>query len=999
MKKTKIFLEMCLVFAQLFSIAGYAAIEPQPVGGIYAQYVFGESADSDTSKNMSFKSLGTYTQYGLKLTPFTETVDMVKGGTTKAKSVQTSYIDFDVTTAPRGYNDYYVEVEYLNYPIGFFDISYTDKRGKTKRTELVCCTETGDKTKPISERVAEAKTITEANSSTKTHIFRLENADFTKAKDFTIETIRTAKRSIFEFSPQSVYIKSVNVYTEDKLSVKAQVKTDRTGNIFYDRDLPEFNITFSDNIDSDTVFSVDFNVYKYNNDMTPELLPEYSKSVLDNASVKKGENVVENFAVNVSEFGLYLLEVNITANGRTYTAASAEFSKCVGNDTKNESLGVNVHSGTWDKGTLKNYMCLIKNGGFGLVREGVTWGVYEDSNGNSELRSSDLGFYKICGGFGIDPYVLINVQNPRACKDKANSGLVDIGALDGVEKFVENLLNEPLMQNINHFEICNEPNIKVFYDEEEGKLKYTGTGKDEITAVYHAKGEAYGRICERVIKKIREKRGNSAQIGILSLCGIDSKFDTDGTRYIWNNRYCADNFVKGALDYLSDPNGDGDESDSLINQADVITYHPYSYFVNPEVINERDLTGVTDIAETYNLNTANAWHTEFGWSTATFPTNSACIGDDYAQAKNIIRQYASMYARNNADKLFIYDFMDDDIVTNAQESNYGLIHSELYNTPYAAKFSYLAVSNMNKMTEGLPKAELVYNTVDDLYTGDYKTETNGYGTKGEMVVKFGGESGREVYMLWGIEDNKEISYKIPENVVAYYDWLGNRIDAARVETNKGYRVSSEPFYAVCGTDRQASIIAENENNVKVTVEGKTNSVNDTVIVMLSEKDVSSSKNLDKSDILYADFCTSSDTGYYRFDCGTITAKQSVYAYIIEADGTETKTVLNTQRNNARLNLYKNMREITASDLSINNLDEISAVADLKNDVKENPSAEFLLAFYNKGKLTYFTHKNISGSYLSDSVSAPDNTEYDEARIYLWDGGLNIKPLCSNIYIK
>ena len=78
---------------------------------------------------------------------------------------------------------------------------------------------------------------------------------------------------------------------------------------------------------------------------------------------------------------------------------------------------------------------------------------------------------------------------------------------------------------------------------------------------------------------------------------------------------------------------------------------------------------------------------------------------------------------------------------------------------------------------------------------------------------------------------------------------------------------------------------------------------------------------------------------------------------------------------------------------------ILAVADLKNDVKENPSAEFLLAFYNKGKLTYFTHKNISGSYLSDSVSAPDNTEYDEARIYLWDGGLNIKPLCSNIYIK
>lgn len=999
MKKTRLFLALCLIFTLLFSTAGHAAIPPQPVGGIYAQYIFGVSSENDTSKNMGVKSLGTHTEYGLKLTPFTETVDTVKGGTTKTKNVQTSYIDFDVTTAPSGYNDYYVEVEYLNYPIGFFDISYTDKSGKTKRTELVCCTETGDMTKPISERVTEAKKITEANSSTKTHIFRLENADFTKAKDFTIETIRDAKSSIFEFSPQSVYIKSVNVYTEDKFSVKAQIKTDRTGNIFYDRDLPEFIITFFDNIDSDTIFSVDFNVYKYNNDMTPELLSEYSKRVLDSASVKKGENVVENFAVNVSEFGLYLLEVNITANGRTYTAASVDFSKCVGNDTKNESLGVNVHSGTWDKGTLRNYMSLIKNGGFGLVREGVTWGVYEDSNGNSELRNSDLGFYKICDEFGLDPYIVIEIRNPRACINKSNSGLVDSGALDGVAKFVENLLDEPSMRNVNHFEICNEPNIKVFYDEDEGKLKYTGTGKDEITAVYQAKGKAYGRICERVINTIREKRGNSAQIGILSLCGMDSKFDTDGTRYIWNNRYCADNFVKGTLDYLSDPNGDGNKSDSLINKADVITYHPYSYFVNPEVINERDLTGVTDIAKLYGLNTANAWHTEFGWSTATFPTNMACIGDDYAQAKNIIRQYASMYTRNNADKLLIYDFIDDDIVTNAQESNYGLIHSELYNTPYAAKFSYLAVSNMNKMTEGLPNAEFVYNTVDKLYTGDYGTETNGYGTKGEMVAKFSGKGDRAVYMLWGIEDNKEISYKIPEKVVAYYDWLGNKIDASDVETQNGYRVSGEPFYAVCGTDRQASIITENENNVKVTVEGRTNSVNDTVIVMLSEKDVSSSENLNKSDILYADFCTSSDVGYYRFDCGTITAKQSLYAYIIEPDGTETKAVLTTRRNTARLNLYKNMREINTSDLNINNLNDVSAVADLKNDVKENPNAKFVFAFYNKGELIYFDDKSISDSYLEDSISAPDNTEYDEVRIYLWDGTLNIKPLCNNIYIK
>ncbi len=1001
MKKISLILAIVLSLTSVFSGTATAAIAPSPSGGVYASYAFSASVSGDVSKNMSCKTSGTHTEYGLKLTPFIEVADTVKGGTKTLKNAQTSNILFNVTTVPSGYNDYYVEVEYLNYSYGFFNISYTDKSGKTKTTELVCCEDTGDLSSPIADRVSAASKINEAGSEYKTHIFRLENVDFSKLNDFTVETIRTAKSSIFEYSPKSVYIKNVKVYREDKLPVKAQIKSGKTGNIFYDRDLPEFSVVFANNAESDTDFSVNLNVYKYTTGGEPVLEENLSKQVLKGETVKKGESIVKSFSLNVSDFGLYLLEADITSNGRTYTAASVEFSKCVGNDGKNNALGVGMHTGTWDAGTLKNYMTLACNAGFGLVREGVTWGVYEKSDGTSSLRNSDIGFYKICNEYGMDPYIIIAVTNPRACIDKSNSGLPDSGALDGITAFINNLLDEPDMQNVNHFELCNEPNIAIYYDENEKKLKYTGDTKDERTSVYTAKGKAYGKICEKMIDAIRAKRGNSAEIGILSLCGIDSRFDKDGSRYIWNGRYCADNFVKGALDYLSDPNGDGSKADTKLNDVDVITYHPYSYLVNPEVINERDLTGITDIAKTYGINTENAWHTEFGWSTAKYPANSACIGDDYVQAKNIIRQYASMYTRNNDDKLFIYDFIDDDIVTNAQESNYGLIHSELYSTPYAAKLSYLAVSNLNKMTAGLANAEFAYNTVDDLYTGDYETETNGYGTKGEMVAKFSGSGEKTVYMLWGIEDNKEISYKIPENVIAYYDFLGNRIDPSAVETENGYTVSTEPFYAVCGEDNSASIISNDENKAKFTVEGNTKGGNsgDTVILLVSDRDVSSSKNISSENLLYANFCTSSDDGYYRFDCGTITAQNKAYAFIIEADGTETKAPISLKHSGAELNLFKNMQKIDAGSVSLKNLDDISIIGDVRSDAKANSNAKLIISFFKGGELTYLTTCELENSYAEKAISAPDGTEYDKVGIFIWDGFKSVKPLCNSIYIK
>lgn len=999
MKKSSVFLAFIFAALSVFPGGVSASNAPIPVGTSYGEYTFASNANEDVYRNISCVTNGEHTQYGLKLTPFKTVTDSVKNSEKKIKDTTKASVKCNVTTAPEGYNDYFVEVEYLNYSNGFFSISYTDNTGKPKRTEVVCCEDPGDKTKTIFERVSAAAKITEATSETKTRIFRLENVDFSKSEDFSIDTIRTAKKSGYEYSPRSVYIKSVKVYTDDKLPIKAQVKSDRTGNIFYDRDLPEFDIDFINNIDSTVNFKVDFNVYKYNNNGEPVILPEFSKTVLENASVECGRSMRESFSVNVSDFGLYLLETDVTANGRQYTAASTEFSKCVGNDKLNDAFGVNLHVKTWDNSTLKNYMTLTRDAGFGLVRDGINWVTYEKNDGSMSLEATDKGLFKICKEYGMQPYVTIHIQNPSKCIDPNNAGLIDSTALDGAYEYVKQLMDDPNLKDVNHFEITNEPSLQVYYDEEEKKLKHSSSDPAENKKIFEAKGKAYGKICEKAIDAIREKRGKTAQIGILSACSMATNFNSSNQRVFVYEKEGVESFVNGALSYLQDPNGDGDKSDSKISEADVITYHPYSYHKNPEIINERDLTGVMDIAKKYGVNTDSAWHTEIGWSTAMFPINVACIGDEYVQAKNMVRQYASMFTRNNKDKLFIYDFIDDDIITNSQESNYGLIHSELYKTPYAAKLSYLALSNLNKMVGDLPNATFVYNTVDNLYTGDYQSETNGYGKTGNMIAKFSGDTDKIVYMLWGIEDNKEVKYAIPEDVIAYYDYLGNKITPSEVKTSNGYKVSTEPYYAVCGSHAEASIINRGENNVKVAVEGVTDKMNDTVMLFISDKDVDGVRNIDNSNLIYTSFCTSSNTGYYRFDCGMVSEGSKVYAYIVDSDGNETKTELKAQRNNAQLYLCKNMKKTDASELDINMIEDISVIADLKNDVKNNPNYKLIFALYKNGTLTHFADKGLSQSYAEEHISIPEYADYDEIRIYLWNGEKEIKPLCDKIFIK
>lgn len=1002
MKKCRIlsaFLVMLLAASAVVPTAAYA-VEQTPSGEAYAVYNFGTSSASDSSRNMTFTSGGEYSDYGFKLIPYTTSVNSVTGPTTTAKSTSGSNISFDVTTAPAGYNDYYVEVEYLNLPKGFFYIKYSDKTGKSISTELVCPAAEVDRSKTVSEQCNDASKINETNAGVKKHIFRLENVDFTKNGDFSIETIRDAKSTSFEYGSAYTYIKKVTVYREEKYPVKAELTSEKVGNIFYDRDMIEFDVTFDGNTGADD-FDAEVKIYSRTSGNEWEALSELDTEFLAGKSIAKGEKLREKLTFNVEKYGIYKIEVDVTTDDRTYTAATTEFSKSVGNTSLNKSLGVNMHSSTWDAGTMRNYAELTKNAGLGITRDGFAWHNYERKNVKLGLTNLNKAYLSICEDMGLEPYAVIHLSNPYNMKDSNNNGIPDKASFDGLAAYIEQLLNEPEFANVNNFEISNEPVLQVFWDEDEEKLKYGGSTASEVEEVYTKKGKAYGAAAEIAIKKIREVRGDSAKIAVLSLCDTDTKYDQSGNRTFYSGSGKSKYFAMGALEYLSDPNGDDDKSDSVLNDVDVISYHPYAYRAEPEVIRERSVNGIEELAADYGFNGTSAWHTEFGISTCTNPTNVACIGDEYKQALSIVRSYASMYTQNNNDKFIIYDLIDDDIVLNAQESNYGILHSEAYSTPYAAKFAYLAVSNLNKMIEDTPKAEFVYDSVSDLLTGDYTTETNGYGTKGEYVACFSGDgTDRKVYMLWSIEKEKEIDFEISEDVIAYYDYLGNEIAPEAVETANGYKLTNEPFYAVCGKDIERSV-AERGGKASVTVEGVASSEaeGENVTLIVSERSLKSIKAISEDDILYVDFCDTENEGKYYFKFDVVSDADTVYAYILEADGTESKTAIKPRKNNAELFLYKNMQAVDEDSVSASTLNNIYVAANMRGDILKYPDAILIMAFYNNGQLQYTTTHNMKNSIAFKAVEVENGTTFDELKVLLWDGVDSLKPVCDNIYVK
>ena len=588
------------------------------------------------------------------------------------------------------------------------------------------------------------------------------------------------------YSENSVYIKDIVFYNDGTYNLGINVTSENIGNIFYDSDA-EFSIKVEPkDLGGETEARVVFNIYKYGNEKSGAnggevLLYSEKKSV---ALYNDGFKI----HIPVEKYGLYRLETEVFVDfgGKTYYAKDkTEFSKCVRAKSQNSNFGVNTHFDS--RGDYKLMIPLIANAGFGTVRQPIRWTQCEREEGNVKLTDIQKGFLTELEKYNLSTLaILLDVS---FIYDKYGASLVGDSIMDKYYNFIKEIATEPEMQSVKMFQVENEPTQTRYLDG-----RYV---KDELIL----KGGQYAKMIRTASSALADAGRNDAEIGAFGLCMLQYKNRRD--------------FMNSALEYINENDG--------ASWFDALTVHPYYESNDPEhgvwgtevenienymendsvsercdyyrdIINGKEFVTPSDgAAHTYNFGEKQVWHTEFGWATS-YGNGGTNIGEEMAQAKNLIRQYAIVKENRFSDKLWLYSFMDKGLRYDDSEDNYGLVKSCDYSTPYAAKYGYPALANFNNLTAEAKSCKYIYNQ-DYSYVMEYDFD----------------KADKKVYMLWstnaGGSRPKEgqvlssITNILPNNLT-FYDMLGNVMSYDDVVKDNKINLTDTPIFAVCGGEKE-----------------------------------------------------------------------------------------------------------------------------------------------------------------------------------------------------
>lgn len=866
-----------------------------------------------------------------------------------------SYIDFDIPGGIDG--SYEVTVSYKEFKNGFFNVSYTDVTGAKRIAGTVYVSgESG-----ISD-----VGLTETLQTT----FVLENASLDGTADFRIDTITDTNDTKHGFSQTSVYITTVAVAASaDIHNVLPEITSQAAGNIFFDDDVPVFDIVYSEVLGQDTDFNASYTVKAVNADDSETVVQSGQKDFV----VAENGSVSDRLVLNVDKYGLYKLYVTLTNDNGLSVKRTVDFSKSVKSGTVNPSLGTNID---FEYMTMTDDVIdLAKNAGLGIIRDTIIWNDYDRETGDKRrtvYEKKAQAFEKISDA-GMQPMAVLGshhwqkvfVPDTATGEPAADGNVIAYGEyLDGYTDFVNNLLNEDTFKDVTLYEIANEPNAKAFYDDEtntyvaSGYIKNTGsTLTTDQTEVAQKLGKVYAKVAEATQKAVEESGRTDVKLGVLSLAFPSYKF--------------TEVFSKTTLDYLN--------TQGVLGQFDAITYHPYENKKIPEVADENRVKTINELAAGYGGNVAgNAWHTEFGLSTSTYnDTNTNVCVSQFSQAKQLVRHYAASKGANPNDLYVQYNFVDNGARTNTIEANYGMLASNFAENPLAAKATYLAVANMNNKIGKANEYSQLVNTV--VYDAN--------GSTGDMVVKFS-EAGTEnaTYMLWSLDGG---SYSAIDGA-KYYDIFGNLLDEADIISGGEIQLSDSPIYAVVTE-------ATNEGVIRVSGTLATGEANVPVSVI-----VTGQKTLDdfaEGDILYINEGVSGINGTFGFTA-PVAAEGYVNVYV-SAEGCVPQRFYIAEAvevSELTMTLVKGLSHAEAIEVQVNDLSDVKVIVQQTGNKEDVPN--LIYALYND-KIFADVHmaaavQGKNGNAFEYSLSVPEGKSFTRASVFLWDD--NNKPVCSNITI-
>ena len=735
-------------------------------------------------------------------------------------------IDLDGDTALNCGNgkNVFIDVKYKDEGYGWFYLRYKTVDGEQANTKEVCLYNSGN-------TITKKFTLCDA---------AVNSAD--NGADLTILTHKFEKdannASGYDNSCYPVNIHEINIYSDETYSpIDVKVGTNSVGNIFFDNETPSFKIELLNQSANTQSFSVAYSINKYDREMQSQT----TDGCENDFTLASGENTLFRITPPQGEYGLYRLDIDVYNSGNIkQETINIPFSRCVKNTDTNKSMGTNVHLSRPDNGDPDKTMCLLKNAGIDSVRDTIDWYRYEKSPGVYKLTNEQEKLLDAAKKYGTDVLLIPLGRNGIYDGMLSKPKLMTKEAAVHYGDFVYNLLKEEKVRSgVNRIEIWNEPDLGISNIDPDKEVDATNVSNGE-NYKYRAKlysdmlieGYKGAARAETELQKDYMIGGFSMQCfwwwsagrKYMDLTLDNLKKSEDAAQY--GNGQFFDVFA--IHPYCGKDTENGYEGTYVSNQFDGLAAEIESYkglitggdeFVAEGIDKWKPAKGKIT-GNTYDFTLKDgAWCTEFGLSTAVYP-NSVSTGmknigtdsnpiyevqkdRDWLQALKLIRGFDVIKTADFNNRVWFYDFIDDGVRDNEHEYKFGVLNNWEDDVPYSAKYSYLAASAYNKLTEGATKSEMFDDYMK--YT-DNPDDGKKYSTL-TFISKYTAPN-RNVYMLRTTKAAPQYispwevcsGFPTDKNRLKFYDMLGNRIDSSEIISGNKYKVTTEPYYAVDGED-------------------------------------------------------------------------------------------------------------------------------------------------------------------------------------------------------
>lgn len=487
------------------------------------------------------------------------------------------------------------------------------------------------------------------------------------------------------------------------------------GNIFHTGQKPSFFTKVKNRTDEDCEWKVTYTVKN-----------EYSENVwkgTDSFTVKASDVWESDFSTAIDTYGLYTLDAVFESGAQTVNFSTVfSLANIPDKGKKNEKLSVNggiqIASIIDD---VDSVYPIIDAAGFSKSRENMFMRWWKPELGDDGMQEKLKDELKAGQNAGVGmTYLLYGWDGSWG----------DIGTVEGAKRYGEEAYKavKALKGRVKYYEVWNEPSYGYTPEQYAEMLRYAYLG----------------------IKKADP----DAKVVGFSMAGTDSKW------------------IQRTLDAL----GPG-------KWMDVISFHPYSFSVDPEA------GGLVEkVTELKALMRKNGYTdgkygeleymaSELGWSTSTNHYNT-----EEDQAVYLVRMQLLNDAYDLMDDIEIFCLYDSGLEENYHEDRFGLVRpavrSKLFPVAYAAKPSYLAVTNFNKMVYGASFAEKADVGNDNVYAYRYKRASDG---KSFLAIgTFGGD--------------ETVSLSLNADSVTVYDLYGNAQTQYPIDGSYMFRLSKRIMY-------------------------------------------------------------------------------------------------------------------------------------------------------------------------------------------------------------